>query len=115
MSNIAFLRPQTLRAPEVPRPYLGPELEVAEEWSPYPLAKPDVPAYYRRCGDECCNLSIISVEILHLLYNSGSITNPLQAWPMAEMLGERLQRWRLNLPGYLAPADGVGAVILALQ
>jgi len=115
LSNVAYLRPQALRAPEVPRPFFGPELEVAEEWSPYPLAKPDIPAYYRRRGDEFCNLSIISVEILNLLYNPDSLTDPLQAWPVAEALSERLQQWKLNLPGYLAPADGVAAVILTLQ
>ena len=100
--------------PTVPRPYSGPELEVAESWTPYPLAVREKPGYYRRIRDEYYNLATLSHDILRLLY-SNALVDPLRAWGEAQSISERFMRWYHALPKYLEPTEDAAVHILMFQ
>jgi hypothetical protein len=100
---------------KAPRPFTGPELEVGEIWTPYPLEGPEMPAYDRRRFDEWCNLAVLAHEMLRLLYEHDSITDPLEAWLRAQELGGRIIQWHHDLPSYLGPKENTPAHILTLQ
>jgi len=98
-----------------PRPFTAEELDIEDTWSPYPLSDRTQPAYRRRRFDEVCNLSVLTCEMLGLLYNVEGLKAPLDTWEKAKSLSDQMTRWYEALPECLAAKDKAPQHMFTLQ